>query len=99
MVLRAVRGTLVLLAAAALFTLVGKETQAPAHEAAPGTAAQSQAKSSTKPSPSLKGRKIPCKIPENALLCYWTYGRLSIYNGSPSFRIWRIGNRPVLAIF
>jgi len=30
-------------------------------------------------------RKIPCKTSENAASCYWTRGRLGVYNGNPSF--------------
>lgn len=26
-------------------------------------------------------RKIPCKVPENASMCYWTRGRLQRYQG------------------
>jgi hypothetical protein len=36
-------------------------------------------------------RTIPCKSPENAASCYWTRGRLSVYNGNPTWRIWKIG--------
>lgn len=44
-------------------------------------------------------RKIPCKTPENASACYWTHGRLSFYNGTPSFRLWKIGTRRILGIY
>lgn len=44
-------------------------------------------------------RKIPCKTPENASLCYWTHGRLAVYNGNPSFRIWQIGRHHILGVF
>jgi hypothetical protein len=44
-------------------------------------------------------RKIACKIPENAKSCYWTHGRLSIYNGNPTFRLWKIGTRRLLGIY
>jgi hypothetical protein len=44
-------------------------------------------------------RKIACKIPENAKRCYWTHGRLSIYNGNPTFRLWRIGTHRLLGIY
>jgi hypothetical protein len=43
-------------------------------------------------------RKIPCKTPENAASCYWTRGRLSLANGSPPWRIWKVGTRRMLAI-
>ena len=44
-------------------------------------------------------RKVACKIPENATGCYWTHGRLSIYNGNPTFRLWKIGTRRLLGIY
>jgi hypothetical protein len=43
-------------------------------------------------------RKSPCKTPENAASCYWTHGRLALYNGNPSFRVWRIGTTKVVGI-
>ena len=44
-------------------------------------------------------RTIPCKTPENAASCYWTRGRLSIYNGNPSLRVWKIGTKHLLGIY
>lgn len=44
-------------------------------------------------------RKIPCKTPEIAASCYWTRGRLSIYNGNPPWRMWKVGTHRILAIF
>jgi|ERR1051326_7398515 hypothetical protein len=44
-------------------------------------------------------RKIACKIAGNAKTCYWTHGRLSIYNGNPTFRLWKIGTRRLLGIY
>lgn len=44
-------------------------------------------------------RKTPCKTPENAASCYWTHGRLSIYNGNPSLRVWKIGTKHLLGIY
>src|SRR5579863_7647216 len=44
-------------------------------------------------------RKIPCKTSEIAASCYWTRGRLSVYNGNPPRRMWKIGTRRILAIF
>ena len=91
--------TLMLLAMTALLTAsVARQSQAPAHEGA-DPASRDQAKTSTQTSPSARGRKIPCKTPENASLCYWTHGRLSVYNGSPSFRIWQVGTRHMLGVF
>jgi len=46
-----------------------------------------------------EGRKILCKTPENAASCYWTRGRLSIYNGNPPWRMWKVGTHRILAIF
>jgi hypothetical protein len=90
---------LALLAIAAFFMIsVAGQPQAPAHEGA-GTPSQDQAKTSTKTSQNARGRKIPCKTPENASLCYWTHGRLSVYNGNPSFRVWRIGTHRLLGVF
>ena len=44
-------------------------------------------------------RKVACKIPENAASCYWAHGRLSIYNGTPSYRLWKIGTHRILGIY
>ena len=43
-------------------------------------------------------RKIPCKTQENAAICYWARGRLSVYNGTPSYRLWKIGTHRILGI-
>jgi len=32
-------------------------------------------------------------------MCYWTRGRLRVYNGNPSGRIWQIGTRRLLGVF
>ena len=44
-------------------------------------------------------RKIPCRPPENASLCYWTRGRLNFYEGDPSYRIWKVGTKRILGIY
>jgi len=44
-------------------------------------------------------RKIPCKTPENTATCYWTHGRLSAYNGNPTYRIWKIGTHRILGVY
>ena len=44
-------------------------------------------------------RKIACKTPANANICYWAHGRLSFYNGTPSIRLWKIGTRQMLGIY
>jgi len=90
-------GTLMLLATVALFISVARQLQAPSTGGA-ATALRDQAKPSAATS-ARAGRKIPCKTPENASLCYWTHGRLSVYNGSPSFRIWQVGTRHMLGVF
>jgi len=75
------------------------EPQAPATAGA-STGAQDKAKPAAKSSPSASTRKIPCKTPENASLCYWTHGRLAVYNGgAPNFRLWKTGTRRILGIF
>jgi hypothetical protein len=44
-------------------------------------------------------RKIPCKTPAIAASCYWTHGRLGIYNGTPSYRLWKVGTNRLLGIY
>jgi hypothetical protein len=44
-------------------------------------------------------RKIPCKTPEIAASCYWTRGRLSLYNGNPGWRLWKVGTKRILGIY
>jgi hypothetical protein len=45
-------------------------------------------------------RTIACKTPANASSCYWTHGRLAIYNGGyPNFRLWKIGTHHLLGIY
>src|SRR5260370_29657857 len=93
-------GTLMLLAMAALFTAnAARQSQAPATGGAGETGTQEPAKPSATASPKGSKRKIPCKTPENASLCYWTHGRLRVYNGNPSDRIWQIGTRRILGVF
>ncbi len=48
--------------------------------------------------PTLK-RKIACKTSVNADSCFWTHGRLSFYNGTPAFRLWKIGTHRLLGIY
>ena len=67
-----------------------------AAQAVPGQRAPQSAASEPAPAPQ---RKIPCKTPENASMCYWTRGRLAFYNGNPPYRVWKIGTRRVLGIF
>ena len=44
-------------------------------------------------------RKISCKTTGNAASCQWIHGRLQFYNGTPSFRLWKIGTRRLLGIY
>jgi hypothetical protein len=44
-------------------------------------------------------RKVVCKTPNVAAKCYWTHGRLSLYNGNPSYRLWRVGTHRILGIY
>lgn len=44
-------------------------------------------------------RKTPCKTAANAATCYWAHGRLAVYNGTPSIRLWKTGTRRVLGIY
>lgn len=86
-----------LLAVTAAFVAeVPRQSQAPST----GVAASSrQPKGSEKASASGGRRKIPCKAPENASQCYWTRGRLSVYEGAVTFRIWKVGTRRMLGVF
>jgi hypothetical protein len=62
-------------------------------------AAQGLSQAPTSDQPATAHRKIACKTPENAATCYWTHGRLSFYEGDPSWRIWKIGTKRILAIY
>jgi len=62
-------------------------------------AAQALPQSPTPGQSATMHRKIPCKTPENAAMCYWTHGRLSVYNGDPSWRLWKIGTKRILGVF
>ena len=44
-------------------------------------------------------RKIPCKTSANATSCYWTRGRLGYSNGTPAYRIWKIGTKRLVGIY
>lgn len=45
------------------------------------------------------GRSIPCKTRRNAASCYWIHGRISSYNGTPAFRLWKIGTHRLLGVY
>jgi len=44
-------------------------------------------------------RTIPCKTPENASLCYWTRGRITLGAGTPAYRMWKVGTKRLLGIY
>ena len=44
-------------------------------------------------------RTVPCRTPANTASCYWTHGRLHSYNGTPAFRLWKIGTHRLLGIY
>lgn len=71
---------------------------ASAAQAVPQTAPQKQPPAATK-SGTAPQRKIPCKVPENAAMCYWTRGRLNFYEGNPAYRIWKVGTKRILAVY
>lgn len=73
----------------------------PVKSQSPTGSARNSARQATKSADAGTGkRKIPCKTPENASVCYWTHGRLSVYQGgAPSYRLWKIGTRRKLGIF
>ncbi len=98
-----IREMLILLTVVAAFTANPPgEPQASATKHS-GTVSQDAAKQSSTASPgtgtsSASKRKIPCKTPENAALCYWTHGRLSFWGIDPPWRIWKVGTRRLLRI-
>jgi hypothetical protein len=64
-------------------------------QAVPASPPQSAAaKSSAVPQ-----RKIPCKVPENASMCYWTRGRLRVTLAQGKWRMWKVGTKRILVIF
>ncbi len=44
-------------------------------------------------------RRIPCKTSESASECYWTHGRITEGNGTPAYRMWKIGTKRLLGIY
>lgn len=44
-------------------------------------------------------RRIPCKTPQNASECYWTRGRIREGNGTPAYRMWKVGTKRLLGIY
>ena len=72
--------------------------QAAQSDAAAGASAGAKsAKSAAAPKPYV--RKVPCKTPENASMCYWAHAEIRIASGDPSFRLWKIGTKRILAIY
>ncbi len=63
-----------------------------------GPATQDQPKSSATASANPSRRKIACKTPQNASLCYWTHGRLSFYSFNFTWLLWKIGTHRLLKI-
>lgn len=45
------------------------------------------------------GPRVRCKTPEIAASCSWVHGRLSFYNGNPSYRLWKIGTHRMIGIY
>ena len=43
-------------------------------------------------------RKLSCKTPENASMCYWTRGMITCCNGNPAMRMWKVGTKRILGI-
>ena len=69
---------------------------ASAAQAVPQAASQSRSQQQT----AAGLRKSPCKVPENAAMCYWTRGRLSFYSiGLPEYRMWKVGTKRLLGIY
>ncbi len=95
-------GAVMLLVMAALFTAgVARQSQAPARNTA-NPASQDQPKNSATASASARRRKIPCKTPQNASLCYWTHGRLELYlsfhDENAPWHLWQVGTQRLLQI-
>jgi hypothetical protein len=44
-------------------------------------------------------RRIPCKTPENAASCYWIHGRIRVGDGTPAYRLWKVGTKRLLGIY
>lgn len=85
---------LLLTLATSLAASLPDQSQSPAR-----TAKNSAGQSTQFADMGMSKRRIPCKTPENALVCYWTHGRLSIYQGNPTLRIWKIGTHRMLGIY
>lgn len=52
-----------------------------------------------KPRPASQAQEKPCRSqPRLAGRCFTVRGRLSLYNGSPTIRLWRSGTRRMLGV-
>jgi hypothetical protein len=98
-----ITGTLVLLAVAVFTANSLGEPQASVTKPS-GTPSQEVTRQSSRTArdagkPATTGtRKIPCKTPENASLCYWTHGRLSYLSVNFTWLLWKIGTHRLLKI-
>jgi hypothetical protein len=43
-------------------------------------------------------RTFSCKTAENSGTCYWVHGRLGVYDGNPTYRLWKIGTHHLFGI-
>lgn len=92
-------GAALLLSAAALLA-AGVTTQSRQAAKQPSeTASQEHKPPSGKASQGSATRRVACKTPENASLCYWTHGRLVVANGNPTLRVWKVGTQRVLGVY
>jgi hypothetical protein len=90
---------LLVVVAAPLLTTLPRQSQS-GTTPEPGAGSGGTTSASAARSPGAAKHKIPCKTLENASLCYWTRGRLAVYQGgAPSYRLWKIGTRRILGIF
>lgn len=87
-------GTLLLALATSLTASLPDQSQAPA-----GSKRKSTGKATQSSNAGTGTRKIPCKTQETASQCYWTHGRLSVYEGMVTYRIWKIGTHRLLGVF
>ena len=91
---------LTMLVAAMALAMIGiAKTSRASWASAVQRASQDRAKPTAPDSAAPSARKIPCKTPQNASMCYWTHGRLAIANGNPSLRLWSIGTHGILGVF
>lgn len=44
-------------------------------------------------------RRIACKTAATAKSCYWARGRLQLSNGTPAYRLWKVGTVRLLGIY